>query len=292
MKKLLSLFASGIIIGSSCTSSLLETNKFFNLKNNETLPPTTLENLMQDINEKCLRVNPGVYPTESLSDATADLANRFIANKTGIVSVYDFHPINSNVVETFSSSFSNTSDLSQTFKTQSYSKSVTNTISYYIEVGVKISGSFNFSVFWTTTSVDVEVDLSGKYSHTTTTTEKVTAPSQTVTVNPHSNLDVTYIIEQGSYGANGRIKFYLPLDTIFYGSLMSDGYTHGYNIKNLAHILAYEDGYGKYLQEDYNGDSALTVDDIANPKHVSLNLPISWTSQGGAFTISYNETRI
>ncbi|AHF61466.1 hypothetical protein SATRI_v1c11630 [Spiroplasma atrichopogonis] len=93
----------------------------------------------------------------------------------------------------------------------------------------------------------MEVDLSGKYNHTTTTTEKVTAPSQPVTVNPHSNLDVTYIIEQGTYGADGRIKFYLPLDATFYSLWMSNGNSYGYNIKDLVHILAYEDGYSKYL---------------------------------------------
>ncbi|AHF61467.1 hypothetical protein P344_06525 [Spiroplasma mirum ATCC 29335] len=91
---------------------MLETNKFFDFKNNETVPPTTLENLMQDINEKYLRNNPDVYAIESLSDATTDLANCFIANKAGIVSAYNFYAINSNVVKTFSSSFSNTSDLS------------------------------------------------------------------------------------------------------------------------------------------------------------------------------------
>nr|WP_269078635.1 ETX/MTX2 family pore-forming toxin [Spiroplasma mirum] len=124
----------------------------------------------------------------------------------------------------------------------------------------------------------------------TTETETVEVPEQEFTLPAYKTVVVTYIIEEGTYQSDGWIRFFVSSDTLIWTSTWENPDGQQYSIPfNLRWLVGYfkSIGHGKYLLNNYQGDSVITVDNLDNLQKISLNLPISWVSQGKKINVEY-----
>ncbi|WP_368486688.1 ETX/MTX2 family pore-forming toxin [Spiroplasma sp. DGKH1] len=282
MKKLISIFNVGILSTTPCFSILGSSA-------NDVLPPSNIENLATDV-DNLARQYYSVDHFINNNLTSAKYIASLLQSTTGYAEAYYTKALNSNVIETFDDTYTNNTNNNQKIKTQSYSKTITNTTSWSITGGTKtkITEKVNFIFF--EGKISAELDISGGYTNTTTETETVEAPEQEFILPANKTGVVTYIIEEGTYQSDGRIRFFVSPDTLIWTSTWEDsaGGQHSapFNLRGLVEYFK-SHGYGKYFLNNYQGDSVITVDNLDNPQKISLNLPISWVSKGEKISVEY-----
>lgn len=223
MKKLLRILGIIIITGSGMSGVVANSPYIITVpKNNvlssnlkfEILPPKSVENIIQTFmngTQEAFEQNFS-YWVDTAKDKVSEYYNNFLINRTGSLYTKNMTAISDNVVQTFENNYINKTSSSQTFQTQSYSKTIGNTNSFTISLNESASfeTSFNF-LFWNS-SINVNINSSQTWDKTTTTEETVTAPSQSFIVGSNSKGIAQYIIRQGTYKSDGIIRYYLPSD--------------------------------------------------------------------------------
>jgi len=296
MKKLLSLL-SVLTISGTAAPTVIANNPYLitiyenNLKY-EILPPTSVKNLIQTY-MNYIEENGDNFDSW-IGSADADVSLRYkqlTNNKTGSLYTKNMIAISDNVVQTFENNYINNTSSSQTFQTQSYSKTVGNTNSFTISLNESVSFNTSFKFLFWNSSIDVNINSTQTWDKTTTTEETVTAPSQSFIVGPNSKGTAQYIIRQGTYKSNGIIRYYLPSDFKLWSPNWKglDGKTWSSSTTLTNMIKRIGTKYSDMVSMDYKGNSILSTDNVNNPTVIIFNIPINWNSQGGKLDVNFSE---
>ncbi|WP_253301343.1 ETX/MTX2 family pore-forming toxin [Spiroplasma endosymbiont of Phyllotreta cruciferae] len=296
MKKLLSLLSVLTISGS--TMSNVIANKPYLItayENNlryEILPPTSVKNLITTFMNKIETNDNFDYWIGTADYDTQWRFKELTENKTGNLYTKNMTAISDNVVQTFEDNYTNNSSSSQTFQTQSYSKTIGNTNSFTISLNESVSFNTSFDFLFFNSSINVDMNSSQTWDKTTTTEETVTAPSQSFIVSPNSKGTVEYIIRQGTYNSNGIIRYYEQLDFKFASPYWkTKGGKEVYSLINLVDMIKIiGTKYRDMLSMDYKGNCVWSVDNVDNPTVIIFSIPITWNSQGGKLDVTFDET--
>lgn len=261
-------------------------------------PPTTMENLIRDINNTIHPKNGWVrekgYEIDvSMPTLVQGVYDKYFNSKQGTLKIIKSIPKEENTLETFENTYSNNSDNEQTYSTQSYSKAITNTHTFSWKVTEKVSVKTKAKIpFIGESEVNVEVGGEQQGTDTKTTTETLTSPSQPFKVKAHSLGTALYTIKQGIYQNEGKISYPVNLDdtitSSYYWSDTSVWSKTDFKVKDLIKLLV-DHGYSDQLKMDADTYSIISTDNPDNPKTIFLNLPVSWESQGGKLNVTFDE---
>lgn len=300
MKKLLyTVSAATIIAGSILPTLNYYTNLNINSKSSNGIvyTPDTIENIIKTINYSHGDVEwvpvDGVVPTmEQLVQKTYD---KFINFHTGSLYSQKMIPIDEKIVETFQNTYTNNASSPQTFYTQSYSQTITNTYSFVWKMTEKISAKASFNVpFVGGTDFTAEISSDQQTTNTVTEAQTLTNPSQPFIVKPKSVGTALYIIKQGTYHNEGLIRFNVnnlndKITGSYYWGSTGEWWEASMSIKDLILLLS-KNGFAEQIKNTSTNFSIISTDNPNNPTSATLNLPVSWNSQGGKLDITFNET--
>lgn len=263
--------------------------------------PTSLENLQLSVDEdfKEWRAKEGVHRfkyTETIEKGVQDKYKEFFGSKVLALSELSTTPAGEVIEEEFKDVYKNNTPNPQTFQTQSYSKEISATSEFSIQISESVSVSVDTAFIFAGATITASISSSQTWTSSTTTTETVTVPSQSFTVEPFSQGIATYSISSNLYHNRGMLRSEISLnnsDNQFYtrrhfrgGSTKITRYPYTYQqvIDGLK-----ESGYGDLIKLDSPEFSIFSVDDVEYPTKAYFNIPITWTTKTGKMSVRFSQ---
>ncbi len=297
MKKILYMISVATVIAGSVAPVLsYHPNSTINTKvsNGIVYAPDTMENLIKDIDNtyNVDWVNNIEAPT--MQKLVQNVYDKYINYHTGSLYSQKMIAIDEKVVQTFSNTYTNNSTKAQTFYTQSYSETITNQHSFSWKMTEKLATKASFTVpFVGGTDFTAEVSSEQQTSNTITETQTLTNPSQPFIVSPNSLGTALYVIKQGSYHNEGMIRFNISnlndrITGSYYWGWTGEWWETGMTFKDLILLLA-KNGFADQIKNTSTNFSIISTDNPSNPTSATLNLPVTWNSQGGKLDVTLNE---
>lgn len=299
MKTLLAILGS-MSVGISPAIATISTTPAYN-KNSGTQAeselwkePTSMQAIQEGINNHYQSINSIQQWTESIQSRVQKNYDLYVANTSSQLTVLKMEPISESVDNTFQDVYNNNTPNKQTFQTQSYSKEITNTATFNIQLQDKVAVSVSASFFFANISVGVDFSSTRAWTDTQTAKETITAPSQSFTVDPYSRGIASYVIKSGTYNVTGAVRVNLPLDTLMWTSLIApdfpgdEEHNYSYTLREVVGFLN-EAGYGDMIRMDSDKFTTISTDNPENPTMVSLNLPVNYVSRGGKLEVNFTQ---
>lgn len=298
MKKLLYMITAATVLASSTTSILTyHTNSTAKITaNTKVYAPDTVENIIKSINNtyNVQWVKNNAAP--KMENLVANVYNKYVNHHKGSLYSQKTIATNEKIVATFSNSYTNNSPRQQRFYTQSYSETITNQYSFSWKMAEKVAAKASFTVPFVG-GVELTAEISSEQQTTTSITQAqtLTNPSQPFIVGPKSLGTVLYIIKQGTYHNEGTIRFNISLDDKitgnYYWGPTGEWWETSMSIRNLILLLS-ENGFADQIKNTSTNFSVISTNDPNNPSSATLNLPVTWDSEGGKLDITLNETHL
>ncbi|MDQ7983058.1 MAG: ETX/MTX2 family pore-forming toxin [Spiroplasma sp.] len=215
--------------------------------------------------------------------------DKFFKNKTGSIVSLKGKEKYETVIQRLESTYKNYTASEQIYSTQSFIKTITNnyTFSWSIKEDIELKASVSVPFLKNSLEVTTKFSSQQSWSKSEIITETLTNPSQAIKVSPDSQKKVFYIIKQKTYHEDGCIRYSVNLDdTISSSVYWKNGVwaNTSFSMKEIIKLLAVK-GYADKIKFSAKEFSIISVDDPNNPVLVTINLPISWESQGGAIEI-------
>lgn len=258
--------------------------------------PDSIENLIKNVNSNAGDVTwvpvQGIVPT--MQKLVQNVYDTYFNDQTGSLYSLKMTPKDEKVVQTFKNDYTNNTPNEQTYYTQSYSETITNTHTFSWKLTEEVSAKASFKVpLVGDTEFSVKVGSEQQTTDSTTTSQTLTNPSQPFKVSPKSLGTALYVIKQGTYHNEGLVRFKVNLDDNIGGSYYwghtGEWWQAGSTIRELISILN-KNGYANQIKNTSTKFSVLSTDNPNNPTTASLNIPVSWDSQGGKLSVTFDET--
>ncbi|MDQ7983057.1 MAG: ETX/MTX2 family pore-forming toxin [Spiroplasma sp.] len=215
----------------------------------------------------------------------------FFNNKTGILKALTSELLYSQEIESYHNTYKNNSPNEQTFSTQSFSKTISNSTSFSFKMNQEIELKTSVKIpFISESELNIKLGFEQQWNDTKTDSITRTIPSQQVKVNPHSETTVRYLVKETKYHVKGMASYTVNLnDRIYFLPLIKNGqkFLPSFTIKQIISKLEV-DGFGDKIKNTSKEFSVIKTDNPNNPSQVTLNLPVEWEIEGSELDVEFD----
>lgn len=252
--------------------------------------PTSMQALQEGINKHFESVAGPKRWAQSIEWMVQADYNTYFADKTSTLRALKTELTDEIIEETFTDTYVNRTPNKQTFQTHAYSREVSNTTSFTIQLQEEVDVSVSTNFMFGGASINASLSSTQAWTNSQSTTQTVTAPSQEFVVDAHSTGTAVYNVMSNQYDVTAALSVRLPLETAMWTSLaIPDSPGPAYASYTLREIIGFlnEAGYGDMMRTESEEFCVITTDNPDKPSMVSLNLPANYVTEGGKLDVDF-----